>query len=58
MYVEIIKPLVEREDASRPFIVSSPSNGKQSEAEGYLAKNPQDPKYGDGRLAIFTAYHS
>ncbi|XP_014672055.1 PREDICTED: beta-mannosidase-like [Priapulus caudatus] len=47
LYVETIRPRVLAEDSSRPFLVSSPSNGKQSEAEGWLAKNPQDPNYGD-----------
>jgi len=47
LYVETIKPIIELEDWNRPFIVSSPSNGKESEKENYISKNPQDELYGD-----------
>lgn len=36
---------------SRPRpLVSSPSNGKESERENYISDHPQDPNYGDGKL--------
>lgn len=41
-------------DPSRPFVVSSPSNGIQSEEEGYIASNPYDNKYGDGKQIIMS----
>lgn len=36
-----------QEDQSRPFLVSSPTNGVESEQEGWVAANPYDPVYGD-----------
>lgn len=36
-----------QEDESRPFLVSSPTNGAESEQEGWVAANPYDPLYGD-----------
>ncbi len=38
LYVDTIKARVEAEDPSRPFLVSSPTNGIESEDEGYLVK--------------------
>ena len=40
---------------SRPFVSSSPSNGKESEAENWLAKNPGDVHYGDIHYYDYTA---
>ena len=37
------------EDPWHQYVVSSPSNGLQSELEGYVAQNPYDNKYGDGK---------
>jgi beta-mannosidase len=50
LYVDTVRAIVQREDTSRPFVVSSPSNGKESEEEGYIAKNPYDDLYGDSKL--------
>ena len=36
-------------DNSRPFVVSSPSNGVESESEGHVAMNPYSTLYGDGK---------
>ncbi len=36
--MDTIKARVEAEDPSRPFLVSSPTNGIESEDEGYLVK--------------------
>ncbi|CAG4957469.1 unnamed protein product [Colias eurytheme] len=47
LYVDTIKPIVESYDPSRRYLVSSPSNGKKSEEDGYIAQNPYDPHYGD-----------
>lgn len=57
------------EDPSRPYTVSSPSNGKQSEQDGYISMNPGSSEYGDGRsisyitnlivrLSFFSPYSS
>lgn len=48
LYVDTIKTIVNEEDPSRPFTVSSPSNGKRSEEEGYVSQNPGMEEYGDG----------
>lgn len=48
LYVDTIRTIVREEDPSRPFSVSSPSNGKRSEEEGYIAQNPGSQEYGDG----------
>ncbi|XP_057313763.1 beta-mannosidase-like [Hydractinia symbiolongicarpus] len=47
LYVETIEPIIKREDWTRPFITSSPSNGLESKKVGYIAKDPQNPLYGD-----------
>lgn len=48
LYVENIHAIVTTEDTSRPFVYSSPSNGIETTAEGWIAKNPQSPRFGDG----------
>ncbi|XP_053476857.1 beta-mannosidase [Ictalurus furcatus] len=47
LYVENIREIVLQEDSTRPFLVSSPTNGVNSEKEGWVAKNPYDTHYGD-----------
>ncbi|XP_061651475.1 beta-mannosidase [Phyllopteryx taeniolatus] len=47
LYVDNIMALVKQEDPGRPFLVSSPTNGAESEREGYVAGDPYDPRYGD-----------
>ncbi|XP_068619181.1 beta-mannosidase [Battus philenor] len=47
LYVDTIKPIVENLDPGRRYVVSSPSNGLESEREGYIAQNPYDSNYGD-----------
>lgn len=47
LYVENIRAIVQKEDATRPFLVSSPTNGAESEKEGFVAHYPYDPHYGD-----------
>lgn len=36
-------------DNTRTFLVSSPTNGIESDKEGYISKNPFSPLYGDGK---------
>ncbi|KAM7362826.1 beta-mannosidase-like [Cochliomyia hominivorax] len=44
----VIHELKILEYPSRPRpLVSSPSNGKESEKDNYISSNPQDPNYGD-----------
>lgn len=47
LYVDTIKPIVELEDITRPFLLSSPSNGNENISEFYIGQNPQNSHYGD-----------
>lgn len=47
LYVDTIKPLVNAEDPSRSYLVSSPSNGIKSEEDGYISNEPYSAIYGD-----------
>uniref|UniRef100_A0A8C5PSX5 beta-mannosidase n=1 Tax=Leptobrachium leishanense TaxID=445787 RepID=A0A8C5PSX5_9ANUR len=47
LYIKTIRGLVLEMDDTRPFISSSPTNGKETVLEGWLAKNPYDQHYGD-----------
>nr|XP_054489782.1 beta-mannosidase isoform X7 [Agelaius phoeniceus] len=47
LYVKNIREIVLREDKSRPFVTSSPTNGLESVKEGWLSHNPYDTHYGD-----------
>jgi beta-mannosidase len=42
-----VRKLLLQEDTTRPFVGSSPSNGKETEKENWISKNPQDWRYGD-----------
>lgn len=54
LYVTNIRAIVQKEDQSRPFIVSSPTNGAESEKEGWVAENPYDLFYGDTHYYSYT----
>ncbi|KAK0419319.1 hypothetical protein QR680_014081 [Steinernema hermaphroditum] len=47
LYKDTIQPLVKELDNSRPFLLSSPSNGVETEEEGGVAVDPANPRYGD-----------
>lgn len=49
LYVDTVRETVKKYDL-RPFIVSSPTNGIESEAEGFVAQSPGSNLYGDGEL--------
>lgn len=49
LYVDVIKKVCEMNDPTRSYVVSSPSNGLQSEKEGYIAQDPYDTHYGDSK---------
>ncbi|XP_063217719.1 beta-mannosidase-like [Bacillus rossius redtenbacheri] len=55
LYVDVVRSVVTAEDASRPFVVSSPSNGAESEREGYVASDPQSSLYGDTHYYNYLA---
>ncbi|KAK9534254.1 hypothetical protein VZT92_009310 [Zoarces viviparus] len=54
LYVNNIRALVQEEDQSRPFLVSSPTNGAESEQEGWVAADPYDPHYGDTHFYSYS----
>lgn len=56
LYVDTIRTLTQEVDGSRPFVVSSPSNGLQSELDGYIAEHPYSNLYGDGRKYLYDYY--
>ncbi|KAK2580314.1 hypothetical protein KPH14_012551 [Odynerus spinipes] len=47
LYVNLIKKEVEKLDPTRPFVVSSPSNGLYTEKYNFTGKNPYSNLYGD-----------
>ncbi|XP_076284235.1 beta-mannosidase [Lasioglossum baleicum] len=47
LYVDLIKKEVEQLDSTRPFVVSSPSNGLYAEQYNYTEENPYSKFYGD-----------
>ncbi|XP_007951844.1 beta-mannosidase [Orycteropus afer afer] len=47
LYVKNIRKVVLAEDKTRPFITSSPTNGVESVAEGWVSENPYDTHFGD-----------
>lgn len=48
LYVDTIMKAVQEVDNgnNRPFVTSSPSNGIETIAENFIAKDPQNPLYG------------
>ncbi|CAF1285527.1 unnamed protein product [Rotaria sp. Silwood1] len=56
LYVGTVMNAVKQVDKgnNRPFVTSSPSNGLETIIENYIAKDPQDPLYGD---VHFYGYH-
>ena len=55
LYVKNLREIVENFDKTRPFVVSSPSNGIESMEEGWVAKDPRNPLYGDVHHYNYTA---
>lgn len=49
LYVDVIKTEVEKIDKTRPFVVSSPSDGLFTEQHNYLGPDPYSNLYGDGK---------
>ncbi|KAF7379903.1 hypothetical protein HZH68_016851 [Vespula germanica] len=47
LYVNLIKKEVEKLDPTRPFVVSSPSNGLYTKEYNYTGQNPYSNLYGD-----------
>uniref|UniRef100_A0A182TBK7 beta-mannosidase n=1 Tax=Anopheles maculatus TaxID=74869 RepID=A0A182TBK7_9DIPT len=49
LYVDVVRPTVMANDPWRTVLLSSPSNGNYRSDGEYIAQNPQDPHYGDGK---------
>ncbi|CAG2180234.1 unnamed protein product, partial [Oppiella nova] len=47
LFVKHIMTRVDREDSTRPFVTSSPSNGLKDKAFNYSSPQPVDPRWGD-----------
>uniref|UniRef100_A0A0R3RQR5 Beta-mannosidase n=1 Tax=Elaeophora elaphi TaxID=1147741 RepID=A0A0R3RQR5_9BILA len=47
LYDKTIRPVIAKLDGTRPYLLSSPTNGVESEKEGGVAEYPTDEKYGD-----------
>ncbi|XP_068981840.1 beta-mannosidase [Bombus flavifrons] len=47
LYVDLIKKEVEQLDSTRPFVISSPSNGLYTEKYNYIGKDPYSKLFGD-----------
>ena len=58
LYVTTIKPIVNMEDPTRTYLSSSPSDGKETEKEGWVAKDPGSEYYGDGEVLTMSLYQS
>ncbi|RWS18453.1 Beta-mannosidase-like protein, partial [Leptotrombidium deliense] len=54
LYIDTIRPIVMHEDSSRVFLSSSPSNGLETEKEGWISSYPQNPKYGDVHFYTYS----
>nr|CAD2139799.1 unnamed protein product [Meloidogyne enterolobii] len=54
LYKQTIQPIVEKLDTSRPFLLSSPSNGIETEIKGGISENPGSPLYGDIHFYVET----
>lgn len=55
LYITKIMPIVMNEDPGRSFISSSPSNGKETRDEEWIAKDPQDQHWGDVHFYNYTS---
>uniref|UniRef100_A0A673TDD3 Beta-mannosidase n=1 Tax=Suricata suricatta TaxID=37032 RepID=A0A673TDD3_SURSU len=54
LYVKNIRQIVLARDKTRPFIISSPTNGAKSVEEGWLSANPYDENFGDVHFYDYT----
>uniref|UniRef100_A0A6Q2XDM2 Beta-mannosidase n=1 Tax=Esox lucius TaxID=8010 RepID=A0A6Q2XDM2_ESOLU len=54
LYVDNIRAIVLEEDGSRPFLVSSPTNGAESQWEGWVSRDPYNLHYGDTHYYNYT----
>lgn len=53
LYVNTVRDEALKYDNTRDFLTSSPTNGIESESEGYIAQNPYSLFYGDGNTNYY-----
>ncbi|XP_049525027.1 beta-mannosidase-like [Dermacentor silvarum] len=59
LYIGVIKTVVETEDKTRPFVSSTPSNGRKTAEDGWISSSPNAEMNGDGAhfaARIINAY--
>ena len=56
LYIDLLKVVVNAEHSTGIYLSSSPTNGMESTKEGWVAKDPYDTKYGDGRKSLLFNY--
>ncbi|XP_041367910.1 beta-mannosidase-like [Gigantopelta aegis] len=54
LYIDTVRPIVLSEDSTREFLSSSPSDGMETERQGWVAKDPGDELYGDIHYYNYT----
>ncbi|CAB3979853.1 beta-mannosidase isoform X2 [Paramuricea clavata] len=54
LFIDTIRSTVLGLDSSRPFVSSSPSDGVQTEKEGWISSNPNSDFYGDVHYYNYT----
>ncbi|XP_071481177.1 beta-mannosidase-like [Diadema antillarum] len=55
LYISVIWEIVVSKATGLPFMSSSPSNGIQTQEQGWIAKNPQSTYYGDVHYYNYNA---
>lgn len=55
LYAANIREVVLAGDKTRPFVPSSPSNGIETVAEGWVSRHPNSNQYGDVHFMTMTA---
>ncbi|EFA06933.2 Beta-mannosidase-like Protein [Tribolium castaneum] len=55
LYVDVIRPEVLKIVPNATYLTSSPTNGLESDQEGYVAQNPGDSLYGDVHFYDYTS---
>lgn len=55
LYVKTVMAVVQQENPRRQYLSSSPSNGLDSEREGFVAQDPDSELYGDSKFLIIRS---
>ncbi|XP_070394199.1 beta-mannosidase-like isoform X2 [Dermacentor albipictus] len=55
LYIGVIKTIVETEDRTRPFVSSTPSNGRKTAEEGWISSSPNGEMNGDVHFYSYSS---